>query len=59
MSPGCAYRASADPSQKKSDLYATNMAEDGLPTIVDVGVAKPGPKGRSKAGRWRVGKVGS
>ena len=28
----------ADPSQKKSDLYATNMAEDGLPTIVDVGV---------------------
>ena len=28
----------ADPSQKKSDLYVTNMAEDGLPTIVDVGV---------------------
>ena len=28
----------ADPSQKKSDLYVSNMAEDGLPTIVDVGV---------------------
>eukprot|EP01045_Picozoa_sp_COSAG04_P011333 COSAG04_NODE_728_length_10781_cov_15.102134_5_plen_48_part_00 len=28
----------ADPSQKKSDLYVSNMAEDGLPAIVDVGV---------------------
>ena len=38
----------ADPSQKKSDLYATNMAEDGLPTIVDVNPAS------RREQMWRV-----
>ena len=33
----------AGPSQKKSDLYVTNMAEDGLPTIVASRTPSPTP----------------
>lgn len=31
-------RAGTDPSQKKADLVVSNMAADGLPTLLDIGI---------------------